>query len=131
MVEMLIALSDPGCFQLALNQRAVTQTEGVTPCIFTSHLGPPIRHSATPIRPPWAQKNNSPQSQLHTHTLSKPGFVLHTHTLDSTLESVELCVYSKCILIVIRRTDRVRLAAVGRVTVMPASPRPSWRSALT
>lgn len=128
MVEMLIALSDPGCFQLALNQRAVTQTEGVTPCIFTSHprLDTQLPPSALP-----GHKKTTPLRVNYTHTLSKPGFVLHTHTLDSTLESVELCVYSKCILIVIRRTDRVRLAAVGRVTVMPASPRPSWRSALT
>lgn len=71
-------LSSP---QLALNQRAVTQTEGVTPRIFTSHLGPPIRLSATPIHPPWAQKTTPLRvNYTHTHTLSKPGFVQYTHT---------------------------------------------------
>lgn len=75
----------------------------MTPRIFTSHLGPPIRHSATPIHPPWAQKT-TPLRVNYTHTHSANQVLSNIHTLlmpiNSTLKCIaEVCVYSKCILI--------------------------------
>lgn len=73
----------------------------MTPGIFTSHLGPPIRCSATPIHPPWAQKQLPSEST--THTLSKPSSA-DAHRLQLShsrkhLAVLQLCVYSKCVLI--------------------------------